>query len=144
MFPAVLNILSEAVLVAQMHIYFFANLVIRGYFLWLSRHHIRGSASGASNSSCRYHFSSASARALFGRARAAIWTLLFFSRSHSPFFLGAGGRDEDAYTNTIRKCRIIVIFACYLFYGTTSIQHGIVDKILSNDNKIFKVLGLRG
>ena len=30
---AVLNILSELVLVAQMHMYFWANLTIKGYFL---------------------------------------------------------------------------------------------------------------
>lgn len=64
--PAVLNILSEAVLVAQTHIYFFANLEIKVNLVSLSRHHIRGSAEVSSASSCRYRVNSASAWTLLG------------------------------------------------------------------------------
>jgi hypothetical protein len=39
MFPAVLNTLSDAVLVAQMHIYFLASRANKGQRQWLSHHH---------------------------------------------------------------------------------------------------------
>ncbi len=66
MLTAVLNILSELVLVAQMHMYFCANLANRGNLLWLSRHHIKGSDDASSASSWRNLVSSTSACTLFG------------------------------------------------------------------------------
>ncbi len=66
MLPAVLNTLSELVLVAQMHMYFCANLANSGNLSWLSRHHIKGSDDASSASSWRNLVSSASACTLFG------------------------------------------------------------------------------
>lgn len=91
--PAVLNILSEAVLVAQMHMYFLANLEIKGNLDSLSLHHIRGSAELSSASSCRYLDSSASACSLFVKPCVEGWAFLFCSRSHSLFFFGGGAED---------------------------------------------------
>lgn len=91
--PAVLNILSEAVLVAQMHMYFLANLEMKGNLDPLSLHHIRGSAELSSASSCRYLDSSASACSLFVKPCVEGWAFLFCSRSHSLFFFGGGAED---------------------------------------------------
>lgn len=88
--PAVLNILSELELVAQLLMYFWAKMADKGYLCWLSPHHIKGSQDASSASSWKNLVSFGSAYNLFDNAAwvwPVRWALLFWRRSLSLLFL---------------------------------------------------------